>query len=189
MIIIISGNAGSGKSTISKKLAKKLGFDYISTGEMQRNLAKKLNLSIYELGKLEAKDKSYDLKIDNELVSYVKNNNGKNIVIDSWVASHFIKDAVKIFLTADLETRAKRILSHSRETERLSTIEDAKKEITKREETNQRRWLSYYGFDYMDKKNYDYIIDTTELSIEEVISRIEKIIKTIKEQQKQPGAR
>ncbi len=42
MIVAIDGPAGSGKSTIAKELAKKLGFTYIDTGAMYRALALKV---------------------------------------------------------------------------------------------------------------------------------------------------
>ena len=42
MIIAIDGPAGSGKSTIAKLLAKKLGFTYIDTGAMYRAVALKI---------------------------------------------------------------------------------------------------------------------------------------------------
>lgn len=42
MIIAIDGPAGSGKSTIAKELAKRLGFTYIDTGAMYRALALKI---------------------------------------------------------------------------------------------------------------------------------------------------
>ena len=41
MIIAIDGPAGSGKSTISKLIAQKLGFLYIDTGAMYRALTLK----------------------------------------------------------------------------------------------------------------------------------------------------
>ena len=45
-VIAIDGPAGSGKSTVSKLLAKELGFTYIDTGAMYRAVA----LRAYELG-------------------------------------------------------------------------------------------------------------------------------------------
>lgn len=52
MKIAIDGPAGSGKSTIAKKVAKTLGIEYIDTGAMYRALAfymNENNLSIQEL--------------------------------------------------------------------------------------------------------------------------------------------
>ena len=37
--IAIDGPAGAGKSTVSKKLAKELGFIYVDTGAMYRAIA------------------------------------------------------------------------------------------------------------------------------------------------------
>ncbi len=41
MIIAIDGPAGSGKSTVSKLIAQKLGFLYIDTGAMYRAITLK----------------------------------------------------------------------------------------------------------------------------------------------------
>ncbi|MEQ8213957.1 MAG: (d)CMP kinase, partial [Smithellaceae bacterium] len=41
MIITIDGPAGSGKSTISRIVAKKLGYIYLDTGSLYRALAYK----------------------------------------------------------------------------------------------------------------------------------------------------
>ena len=43
MKIAIDGPAGSGKSTIAKKVAKTLGIEYIDTGAMYRALAFYMN--------------------------------------------------------------------------------------------------------------------------------------------------
>ncbi len=69
MIIAIDGPAGSGKSTIAKMLAKKLGYTYIDTGAMYRAVAlkiKKLEINPEDLDKvLEIMEKtSIDLKPD-----------------------------------------------------------------------------------------------------------------------------
>lgn len=39
MIIAIDGPAGSGKSTVAKKVAQMLGFHYLDTGAMYRSIA------------------------------------------------------------------------------------------------------------------------------------------------------
>ena len=38
MIVAIDGPAGSGKSTVARKLAERLGFRYVDTGAMYRAL-------------------------------------------------------------------------------------------------------------------------------------------------------
>ncbi len=60
MIITISGKAGSGKSTIAKQLAKKLGLKHYSTGDFMRQMAKDKGVSLLELSRIAEKDKSID---------------------------------------------------------------------------------------------------------------------------------
>ncbi|MDP6037119.1 MAG: hypothetical protein QGG64_01065, partial [Candidatus Latescibacteria bacterium] len=45
------------------------------------------------------------------------------------------------------------------------------KGLKQREENDAQRYLKYYGFDHRDKKNYDFVIDTTNLTPEEVVAR------------------
>ncbi len=59
MIIAIDGPAGSGKSTIAKLLAEKLGYQYIDTGAMYRAVT---------LLALEAKLSDLDLQINREVL-------------------------------------------------------------------------------------------------------------------------
>ncbi len=60
-IITIDGPAGSGKSTIARLLAKRLGFTYLDTGALYRAVA-------YEI-----KDKGIDIKDRKRLYEIVKN--------------------------------------------------------------------------------------------------------------------
>ena len=48
MIIAISGLHGTGKSTIARLLAERLGIVYYSTGQAFRDLAKEKNMSLEE---------------------------------------------------------------------------------------------------------------------------------------------
>jgi cytidylate kinase len=48
MIITISGKAGSGKGTISKLLAEKLGYEHISIGDMKRKIAHEMGITIFQ---------------------------------------------------------------------------------------------------------------------------------------------
>jgi cytidylate kinase len=54
MIITIDGPAGAGKSTVSKMLAKKLGYIYLDTGSLYRALAYKIVKNKINLEDMEA---------------------------------------------------------------------------------------------------------------------------------------
>ena len=97
-------------------------------------------------------------------------------MIDSWLSAYFIPDAYRIFLDGNLEERAKRI-TKTREAESHRTIEEAAASIRQREQTNRKRWMKFYGFDFLDMKNYDLVIDTTGKGLDEVFGIIYKNIK------------
>lgn len=48
----MSGKAGSGKGTVAKLLTDKLGYTYISIGNMKRELATTMGLTISEFNAL-----------------------------------------------------------------------------------------------------------------------------------------
>ena len=64
MIITISGRAGSGKSTIGKLLAGKIGYRFYSIGSLRRELASKLGFTIQELNKLREEQDFTDKQVD-----------------------------------------------------------------------------------------------------------------------------
>jgi len=73
--------------------------------------------------------------------------------------------------------RAKRIKSDNRNEENSRSLNELIKKIKNREQSERKRYKKLYKIDYYDEKLYDLMIDTTKLSISEVI---DKIIKSIK---------
>lgn len=175
MIITISGMPGSGKSSVAKLLAKKIGYKRFSSGDFQRDLAKERGLTIKELGDLEAKDPAIDMLVDKRQEEFGKKQD--NFVMDTWLGAKFIPHSKKIFLSADENTRAKRIFNDKTnkqrmDSEKLESFEETKSNMIKRDKVNVKRWKRYYDFDYTDKKNYDLVIDTTNITIEQVVQKI-----------------
>ncbi|MAH01828.1 MAG: cytidylate kinase family protein [Candidatus Woesearchaeota archaeon] len=177
MIITISGKAGSGKSTAAKELAKKLKLKHHSIGDLMRQIAKEKNMSLNELSKSAEKDKSIDLALDKKQIEL---RNKTDFVIDGRLTAYFIPYAnLKVFLECNDKVRAERILKDKREDEKSKSINELTKKIKKREQSERKRYKKLYNVDYYDKKLYDLIIDTTNLSINGVL---EKIIKSINEE-------
>jgi len=182
MIIAISGKPGSGKSTVAKELAKRLGIKHYSTGDFMRKLAAERGMSLIELSKIAEKDFSIDDAIDSWLRKLAKQEN--DFVVDSRLAFHFIPDAVKIYLDVNLNIAAKRIFSgpvRETETKKIGNVETLKEELKQRMESERKRYMKYYGVDIDDKSNYDLVIDTSNISAEEVV---EKIIQFLEERKK-----
>ncbi len=183
MIITIAGLSGTGKSTTAVELAEKLGYKHYSMGDLQRKLAEKHGLDTVEFSKLEAKDPKYDHERDQILRELGENED--DFIIDTWLGAHFIPHAFKVFLTCDLDIRARRIYEETVRGENLagvdhkrfsdkkySSVDEAKRAVQEKESLNRERWIRYYGFDFMDEKNYDMVLDTTGLTIGETVDMI-----------------
>ena len=176
MIITISGSAGSGKSSVAKILAKKLKVKHYSAGNAQREIARERGISIEELGKLEAEDDSIDRMIDKKMGEICRHE--KDAVVDAWLGAYFAPQSIKFFLDADTDTRVKRRLLQRRKEEKFDDFDTAKKSMLEREKINRKRWIEYYGFDYIDTKNYNYVIRTDKMTQEEIADYIIKLLKT-----------
>jgi predicted cytidylate kinase len=175
MIITISGKAGSGKSTVAKELAEKLKLKHYSIGDLMRQIAKEKNISLIELSKLAEKDSSIDLELDKKQIDLRDKN---NFVIDGRLTAHFIPYAdLKVFLDCNDKVRAERILKNERKDEKSKNIKELIKKIDQREQSERKRFKKLYSVDYYDKKLYNLIINTTNLSINEVVEKIMKAVK------------
>ncbi|MEK7202701.1 MAG: cytidylate kinase family protein [Patescibacteria group bacterium] len=181
MIISIAGRAGSGKSTITQKLSKKLGWKYYDMGAIRRSKAKSLDLSLAEYNKLGENDPRTDLELDYYQKKLSKNLD--NFVISSRTSWHFIPRSIKIYLDVKDDVGAKRIWlglkrkNNRNEDKNLKTIKDVLASQRKRVASDIKRYKKYYKIDVYDYKNFDYVIDTTTLTKKQVLDQVYNYIK------------
>jgi cytidylate kinase len=176
MIITIHGQAGSGKSSISKLLARRLGYKNYSVGDLRRQIARKHGLTLSELNKLGEKhdwtDREPD-KLQQEL-----GEKRKNFVIDGRTCFYFIPHSFKVYLHADLKVRAKRVFHDERKAEGYRSLKDAEAAILYRDRSDRLRYKKYYRLDISKMRHYDLVIDTTSLSKRQIVERIVEALKS-----------
>jgi cytidylate kinase len=171
MIITISGLPGSGKTTVARMAAKRMGFSHYSAGDMRGRMAMERGLTIDQLNEIGKKEEWTDKDVDKVIEDLGKKKD--NIVVDGWVAFRFIPRSVKIFLYVDLKVGAKRIFMNQRkDEERKGSVREIYEMIRKRVKESNERYKKHYGIDFLDGKNYDHIIDTTHLHIEQVVEKV-----------------
>jgi len=170
MIITLGGKSGSGKSTVAKLLAKKLNFEHYSNGDFMRELARQKNISLLELSKIAETTREIDEILDKRQRELGESQD--NFIIDSRLGFHFIPNSKKIFLDADLEIRAKRILNDKIRKESNITLKEAIRNIKLREKSEMARYKQYYNLNPYDKKNFDFVINTTKSNSEEITKQI-----------------
>lgn len=170
MIITISGMPGSGKSSVGRMVAKKLGCVFYSIGDLRGKWALERGMTIDELNKVGETEDWTDKKADEWQVEAAKKE--ENVVIDGRLSFHFIPKSFKVFLTVDPGVGADRVSGDMREDERTNDTEQLKNNLAKRIESDILRYRKYYSVDIMDMKNYDLVVDTTKMKPEEVAERI-----------------
>ncbi len=179
-IITIAGRPGSGKSTTAKGVARILGFEHFSSGDLFREASKEQGLDVLELN-LAAEEaegvSAIDELVDNRLREIGKTQ--QNIVIDSRMAWHWMPQSFKVFLDLDLKTAAERILSsmtlERTEAEHIPKSPDEyAKTLLKRLESESRRYKKMYNADPYHTKNYDLVVDTRVNGPEEATALVVK---------------
>lgn len=184
MIITISGLPGSGKSTLAKNLAKELRLRHYGAGDLLREIAREKGMTLLQIHEKMVRDREFDDLLDQRTERFGKEKN--DFVIDGRVAWHFIPKSIKIFVTIDLRTAAERVFKDMRSDEKENnSAEQTMRNMRRRTEMNRVRYKKLYGIDYLDKKNYDIIIDTTKIGIKEMTEKaLKEITKAVLKREK-----
>lgn len=173
--ITITGDLGSGKSAVSSILCDLTGFQYVSTGRIQRQLAMEMGIDTLEMNRRADTDPSIDQKIDGIFVDLGKD--AGSYVVDSRMAWFFLPDSLKVYLQADIHVAVDRILSDpGRNSEQYRDREEAIRKITARKQSENERFLAKYGADCSNLNNFDLVVDTTRRTPGEVAALIIKAL-------------
>ena len=170
-IIPISGIPGSGKSSTSDLVAKKLGFKRFSSGDFFREIGLELEISINDVSKRAEIDPTIDQRTDAEIK---KLGGSEKIVIDSRLAFHWIPESFKVYLDLPPEVAKGRILNNlkenplRKESENAETHEEVYEKIIHRLESEKKRYKELYGVDHTKKENFNLVIDTNKNNLEQV---------------------
>ena len=173
MKITLAGSPGSGKSTLRDMLAEHYGLDIKGTGDFMRKLSKKHGYSdITEfISEYVSEHPEMDKQVDEEQRIYGEKND--DFVLDAHLGFHFVPDSIRICLKCDTAESARRILEDKkRTTEDAKTFSESIESSMKRRRVMRKNYQNLYKVDIDDTKNFDFVIDTTSLSYEEVFEKV-----------------
>lgn len=156
MLITISGLPGSGKTTVARRLATRLGVPHIYAGDLYRKEAHERGLSLEQFNELSEQDHSIDRALDQKMAAYARQG---NVVLEgrlaAFVALEERVDALKVWLTASDEVCARRVAQRENgdwsEVLRLNRT---------RQGSDAKRYRAIYGFNLNDTSIYDLILDS-----------------------------
>ncbi len=171
--IIISGPPAIGKTTIAKGLAKEFGIEYLSGGDILKELAEEQGFQTQGddwwdtqdgINFLEQRKKNpeFDKNVDNKLKELFSKG---GIVVTSYTLPWLVEGGVKIWLDGSKENSALRMTTRDN-----SSKDDALEIVQKRYNENKIIYKELYGFEFgEDLSVFDKIIETDELNVEQVL--------------------
>ena len=171
--IIISGPPAIGKTTIAKGLAKEFNIEYLSGGDILKELAEEQGFQTkgddwwdtqegINFLDQRKKNSEFDKNVDNKLKELFSKG---GIVVTSYTLPWLVDGGVKIWLDGSKENSALRM------TARDNSSKDVALEIVqKRYNENKIIYKELYGFEFGDDLSvFDKIIETDDLNVEQVL--------------------
>ena len=171
--ITISGNPGSGKSTVAILLEKELGIKYVYSGMIFRTLAEKHHMSLEDFGKYCEKNPEIDKELDDQQLKILQKG---DVILEGrlagWLAYRNNISALKVMINADINTRAERIVKREK-----GEVKKRKQEILRREKSEATRYKKYYDINLKDDSIYDIVVDSASKTPDEIVDLIVKRLK------------
>ena len=173
-IISLAGDLAAGKGTVSEILMEDLGYGVYRNGEYARKLAKEMGLDITSFNKYLAQHPEIDLQIEKSASEYAKTND--NFIIDARLGWYAVPESFKVYLRVDIDVAAKRAFedANRKGTEMFSTVEEQKQDMIKRFQLENERYWNLYHVRKEDMSNYDLVVDTTNMTPNEVANKIKE---------------
>jgi len=164
MKIAVSGKSGCGNTSVSRLMAEKLELAFINF--TFRSIAAEKELSLKEVLERAAKDDWWDREVDNRQVAMAKKAGG--CVLGSRLAIWLLEEAdLRVYLKAKPETRAKRIVKREG-----GSLAEVTAFTIERDKQDKERYLRIYNIDNDDYSFADLIVETDNMTIEEISSSI-----------------
>lgn len=159
MIVTVGGQAASGKSTLAKALAQRLGFRHLSAGQTMREMARERGAPLIEFSKYAERHPEVDREIDDRQKKAAKG----DCVVDGRLSKYFLDPDLSIWLIAPADVRARRVLGRG---EKYPTLGKARTELDVRDASERKRYLKFYKIDLGDLSVYDLVINTGRFDVE-----------------------
>jgi len=181
--ILVSGLAGTGKTTLCRRLASEFELEYYSGGDALKEVASRLGYKVSQVGWWESEEGlrflrerrerlELDREVDRHLLMKVKA--ASSIVVDGWALPYLYdgKDAVKVFLKGELEVRAERVARRDG-----ITVSEALEAIRRKEEMTREIYRELYGFTIgRDLEPFNLVVDTSRLTADQVFYIVKSYI-------------
>ena len=171
--IVVSGPPAIGKTTVAKGLAKEFNLNYLSGGDILKELANEEGFSSsgddwwdtddgMKFLNQRKENPEFDKKVDKKLIELFEKG---DVVITSYTLPWLIDDGIKLWLDGSAKNSAKRMQNRDNMDE-FSALEV----VNKRFNENKLIYKNLYNFEFGDDLSvFDKIIQTDEKNADEVL--------------------
>ena len=171
--IVVSGPPAIGKTTVAKGLAKEFNLNYLSGGDILKELASEEGFSSsgddwwdtedgMKFLNQRKKNPEFDKKVDTKLIELFEKG---NVVITSYTLPWLIDNGIKLWLDGNVKNSAKRMQNRDNMDE-----SSALEVVNKRFNENKLIYKNLYNFEFGDDLSvFDKIIQTDEKNADEVL--------------------
>jgi cytidylate kinase len=168
LAIVISGLPAVGKTTLARRLAEQYGLQYVSGGDLLKELAAGLGYRVQDTGWWETSegfrflglrkvDPDFDRRVDERLKRLVEEG---GVAVTSYTLPWISPFGVKIWLKASEEERARRLMKRDG-----IAYEEALETIRRRDRENRELYHRLYGIRLgEDLSVFHLVIDTEGLA-------------------------
>ena len=171
--IVVSGPPAIGKTTVAKGLAQEFNLNYLSGGDILKEIASEQGFSSSSDDWWDTEDgmkfleqrkenPEFDKKVDEKLIKLFEKD---NVVITSYTLPWLIDSGIKLWLSGTIENSAKRMQNRDN-MEESSAFEV----VNKRFNENKLIYKNLYNFEFGDDLSvFDKIIQTDGINAEQVL--------------------
>ena len=143
-------------------------------GEYARKLARDMGLDITSFNAYLVDHPEIDLQIEKSASEYAKDHD--NFIIDARLGWYAVPESFKVYLRVDIDVAAQRAFNdlNRKSSESFATVEEQKADMQKRFKMENERYWNLYHVRKEDMSNYDLVVDTTNMTPEEVAEEIKR---------------
>jgi cytidylate kinase len=176
--ITVSGHPGSGTSTLVSKLVQSYNWTSLNGGDVFRSEAKKRGMTLADFAELCKADLQVDKELDGLLKEKMSGHDSFDIIesrLSGWWAHLLNIDCVRLWVDVNDEVRAQRVVAREG-----GTVIQAIEANAKRSAVDAERFSKLYNIQPQDREAYTHVLDASEMSIDEVLSAVVKILEDFK---------
>ena len=178
MIITIGGNMGAGKTTLANNLANELHYQQLYVGGIFRDMAAEKKLSIEQFYAQLKEDPAVEQAVDQRQAMMMREKD--DLIVQGRVAWYFAKSSpfkvFNILLTVSFVVGVERVGEKKGNVGK--TADEVAVATGEREKMERERYKMLYGIEnHLDPKQYDFVLDTTSLTEQEMLDKVLSAIK------------